>query len=218
MHWLLIRQFFSLFAQFKTTTKSHENYVFLYSFSSMAIYPPKIMKKLYFILVNCIGWQVWYNYVALFSDLKKTVVTCDWTNDCSLFLALFEYPQKWCTCGVIWLLRGWCHVKLLPSRRTFCVHYTTRHQFTVSLHSKPLRQGECVFSCNLHCRLHVWHNDQDLLHATAVTRGWNGYQNKSQNRKVDHRVENSHSAPPGTRTRDLLITCPALYHWAIPAP
>ena len=27
------------FAQFKTTTKSHENYVFLYPFSSMAIYP-----------------------------------------------------------------------------------------------------------------------------------------------------------------------------------
>ena len=37
---LLIQQFFSLFAQFKTTTKSHENYVFLYPFSSMAISPP----------------------------------------------------------------------------------------------------------------------------------------------------------------------------------
>ena len=31
--------FFNLLAQFKTTTKSHENCVFLYPFSSMAISP-----------------------------------------------------------------------------------------------------------------------------------------------------------------------------------
>ena len=30
-------------------------------------------------------------------------------------------------------------MKLLPSRRTFCVHYATTHQFSVSLHSKPQR-------------------------------------------------------------------------------
>ena len=54
--WLLIQHVFSLFAQFKTTTKLHENYVFLYPFSNMAISPPqKIMKELYFILVNCMG-------------------------------------------------------------------------------------------------------------------------------------------------------------------
>ena len=33
------------------------------------------------------------------------------------------------------------------------------------------------------CHLHFWQNDQDLLHATAVTWGWNGYRNKSQHRK-----------------------------------
>ena len=44
---LLVQQFFSLFAQFKTTVKSHENYVFLYPFSNMAI-SPKIMKKLFY--------------------------------------------------------------------------------------------------------------------------------------------------------------------------
>ena len=47
----------------------------------------------------------------------------------------------------IWLLQGWCHVKLLPSRRKFCVHLTAIHQFTVSPHSKPHRYGACVFSC-----------------------------------------------------------------------
>ena len=34
-----VNSFFSLFAQFKTTRKSHENYVFLYPFSNMAISP-----------------------------------------------------------------------------------------------------------------------------------------------------------------------------------
>ena len=27
----------------------------------------------------------------------------------------------------VWLLHGWCHVKLLPSGSTFCVHHTTMH-------------------------------------------------------------------------------------------
>ena len=30
--------------------------------------------------------------------------------------------------------------------------------------------------------LHFWQNDRDILRATAVTRGWNGYRNKSQHR------------------------------------
>ena len=33
------------------------------------------------------------------------------------------------------------------------------------------------------CHLHFWQNDQDFLRATVVTRGWNGYRNKSQHRK-----------------------------------
>ena len=35
------------------------------------------------------------------------------------------------------------------------------------------------------CYLHFWQTDQDLLRATAVTwEGWNGYQNKSQHKKL----------------------------------
>ena len=33
-----------------------------------------------------------------------------------------------------------------------------------------------VYAClAVTCHLHFWQNDQDLLHATAVTQGWNGY-------------------------------------------
>ena len=50
------------------------------------------------------------------------------------------------------------------------------------------------------CRLHFWQNDQDLLRATAVTRGWNGHRNKShQQQKFDLGEENS----PRRSCRDL---------------
>ena len=51
-----------------------------------------------------------------------------------------------------------------------------------------------------------------FLHATAVTRGWNGYQNKESAQKVDPGEGNSPAAPAGIRTRDLSITSPASNH------
>ena len=42
-----------------------------------------------------------------------------------------------------------------------------------------------VYACLVvACQLHFWQNDRDLLCPTAVTRGWNGYWNKSQHRKL----------------------------------
>ena len=34
------------------------------------------------------------------------------------------------------------------------------------------------------CHPHFWQIDPDVLRATAVTRGWNGYRNKNQHRKL----------------------------------
>ena len=57
---------------------------------------------------------------------------------------IFEYPRS--SYSAVWLLRGWCHVKLLPSRHKFCVHHTTVHQFAMSFSLKPH---------NDICRMHV---------------------------------------------------------------
>ena len=50
--------------------------------------------------------------------------------------------------------------------------------------------------------LHFWQNDRDLLHATAVTRGWNEHRNKSQHRKqtLDKKILHPflHALEPGT--------------------
>ena len=104
------------------------------------------------------------------------------------------YLQRW---------HGWCHVKLQPSLRKSCVHHTAMLHVTSC--KATVRNGVCVFSCHLH----FWQNDRDLLRATAVTRGWNGYWNESA-QKVDPGEENSPAAPAGIRTRDLSITSLAL--------
>ena len=42
-----------------------------------------------------------------------------------------------------------------------------------------------VYAClAVTCQLHFWQNDLGFLRATAVTRGWNGYRNKTQHRKL----------------------------------
>ena len=60
------------------------------------------------------------------------------------------------------------------------------------------------------CHLHFWQNNLDLLRATAVTRGWNGYRNKESAQKGDPGEENSPAVPAGARTRDLSIASAAL--------
>ena len=111
------------------------------------------------------------------ADSMRTCRMWFWMRDCSLLLRFFIYPSRWCTYSAIWLLHGWCHVKLLPARHTFCVHNTTMHQFTVPLHAMPhTREHVCL---GVTCDMHFWQNDQDLARATAVTRRWNGYRNES---------------------------------------
>ena len=65
---------------------------------------------------------------------------------------------------------------------------------------------------------HFWQNDLELLCATAVTRGWNGYRNKSQHTKLTLEKQISPAAPAGTQTRDLSITCLALTAELSPIP
>ena len=95
-------------------------------------------------------------------------------SDCSLLTPHFEYPPKvgYIYSG-IWLLHSSCHVKLLPSRRTFCVHHTTMHQFTASLVGSRIRRVHVRLTVT--CHLPFWQNDRDLFRATAGTPGWNGY-------------------------------------------
>ena len=68
-----------------------------------------------------------------------------------------------------------------------------------------------VYAClAVTCHLPFWQNDQDRLRATAVTRGWNGYRNRSQHRKLTLERKKIPAAPAEIRTHDLSVTSPAL--------
>ena len=74
---------------------------------------------------------------------------------------------------------GWCHMKLLPSRRVLCTPYNHAPCHFMQTHIPK------VYAClAVTCHPRLWQNDRGLLRATAVTRGWNGYRNKSQHRKL----------------------------------
>ena len=80
------------------------------------------------------------------------------------------YLQRW---------HGWCHKKLLPSRRVLCTQHNHVPSHFMQSHIRKVYAYLAVT-----CHLRFWQNDRGHLRATAVTRGWNGYRNKSQHRKL----------------------------------
>ena len=70
------------------------------------------------------------------------------------------------------LLSSWC-VLCTPYNHAPC-HFMQSHIHTMHAYLAVT------------CHLHFWQNDRDFLRATAVTRGWNGYRNKSAQK---HRVD-----------------------------
>ena len=83
-----------------------------------------------------------------------------------VLVALFGY----CMAGATWncCRRGASSVYIIQPYTNLQCHFTESHIRRV-----------CVCLA-VTCHLHFWRNDRDLLRATAVTRGWNGYRNKSQ--------------------------------------
>ena len=70
-------------------------------------------------------------------------------------------------------------MQLLPSRRVLCTPYNHAPCHFMQSHRRKVHAYLAVT-----CHLHFWQNARGLLRATAVTRGWNGYQNKSQHKKL----------------------------------
>ena len=66
--------------------------------------------------------------------------------------------------------------------------------------------------------LHFWQNDRDFLRATVVTRGWNGYRNKSQHRKSTLEKKILPLFQQGFEPATFQSRVRCSNHWAIPAP
>ena len=114
------------------------------------------------------------------------------------------YLQRW---------HGWCHMKLLPSWCVPCTPYnhTPCHFMQSHIHK--------VYAClAVTCHLHFWQNDRGLLRVTAVTRGWNGYWNKSQHRKLTLEKKILPLLLQGFEPMTFRSWVWRSNHWAIPAP
>ena len=73
----------------------------------------------------------------------------------------FLWHVLWISPKMVYLQHwhGWCHMKLLPSRRKFCVHHTTMHHVT----SCKATYVRCMRFLAVTCHLHLRQNDRDLL-------------------------------------------------------
>ena len=123
-------------------------------------------------------------YSAILRSLEQTHCACMWfyMSDWLFIVFFLKYPPKWCQYLQRW--HGWCHTKLQLSWHKFCVHIQCHFMLHVTSCKATYVRIRKVYAClAVTCHLYFWQNDRDLLHATAVTRGWNGYRNKSQHRK-----------------------------------
>ena len=76
-----------------------------------------------------------------------------------------------------------------------------------------------VYAClAVTCHLHFWQNGRDFLRATVVTRGWNGYRNKSQHRKSTPEKKILPPFQQGFEPATFQSRVRCSNHWAIPAP
>ena len=80
------------------------------------------------------------------------------------------------------MLHSWCHLKCCCLGVSSV--YTIQPRTSLQCHFIQSHIGRVYVCLAVTCYLHFWQNDRDLLRITAVTRGWNGYRNKNQHRKL----------------------------------
>ena len=108
---------------------------------------------------------------------------------------------------------GWCHKKMLPFRSVLCTPYNHAWRHFMQNHIRKVYVCLAVI-----CHLRFWQNDQGLLGATAVTRWWNRYRNKSQHRKLSLEKKILPPLQRGFEPMTFRSRVQCSNHWAIPAP
>ena len=157
-------------------------------------------------------------YIALFSALLSRLIAlaCGSTWVTSfiarflLLLLLLNIHRSGVLTALAWLVP---HETAAVSAQVLCTPYN--HAPCHFMRSHILKVYACLA---VTCHLHIWQNDQDLLRATAVTRGWNGYRNKSQHRKSTLEKKILPPFQQGFEPATFQSRVRCSNHWAIPAP
>ena len=110
-------------------------------------------------------------YSAILRSLEQTHCARLWfyMSD-KLFMARFlNIHRSGVLTALAWLVP---HETAAISAQALCTPYNHAQCHFMQSHIRK------VYAClAVTCHLHFWRNDRDLLRATAVTRGWNGYRN-----------------------------------------
>ena len=130
------------------------------------------------------SWEHYYYWSLLYSailrsradSLRSHVILHEWIAFYSAFLNIH---RSGVLTALAWLVPQESAARESQSRRVLCT--PCNHAPCHFMQSHICKVYACLA---VTCHLRFWQNDRDLLRATAVTRGWNGYQNKSQHRKL----------------------------------
>ena len=144
--------------------------------------------------------------------MRSHVVLHEWLSFYSAFFLFFSLNihQSGVLTALAWLVP---HKTAAVSAQVLCTPYNHAPCHFMQSHIRK------VYAClAVTCHLHFWQNDRDLLRATVVTWGWNGYRNKSQHRKstLEKKI-----LPPLQQGFKPATFQPRVWHsnhWAIPAP
>ena len=118
-----------------------------------------------------IDWLM-ITYIALFSALLSRLTALAYGSTCvtSFLIARFlNIHRSGVLTALAWLVP---HETAAVSAQVLCTPYNHAPCHFMQSHIRK------VYAClAVTCHLHFWQNERDLLRATAVTRGWNGYRN-----------------------------------------
>ena len=180
------------------------------SFDSVtSFYPPDLLWSfvfLFYYIYHIFPWIGNRHYHALLSHM----ILNDW---------LAFYSTFWISTQVVYLQRFLVVTWLVP-RETAAVSALSVYTIqpcTMTRHfmQSHIRRVHACWAVTRH--LHCWQNDRDLLRATAVTRGWNGYRTRSQHKKLTLERNIFQSLLRWLEPATFRSRVRRSNHWAIPA-
>ena len=129
----------------------------------------------FFFRICCCCWSLLYSAMlrSPTDSLRLNVILHEWLAFYSAFLSTH---RSGVLTALTWLVP---HETAAVSVQVLCTPYNHAPYHFMQSHIRHVQTCLAVT-----CNQRFWQNDRDLLHATAVTRGWNGYRNKSQHWKL----------------------------------
>ena len=174
-----------------------------------------LCRRTHFSTVSCRYVIINHFYIALFSALEQTHCARMWfyMSEYFFYSAFLNIHRSGVLTALAWLVPQESAARESQSRRVLCTPYDHAPCHFMQSHIRK------VYAClAVTCHLHFWQDDRGLLRATAVTRGWNGYRNKSQHRKLTLEKKILPPLQQGFEHVTFQSRVRRSNHWAIPAP